>query len=68
MKEISPQETMKRLTCCHLTPLNNIEEACLSEEKEYAFLDNCASSNLIIIRNQSCLESFVYSGRAMQTT
>ena len=43
----------------------NIEEACLSEEEGDVFLDNCASSKLFIIRDQSCLESFVYSGGAI---
>ena len=50
------------------TTESSIEEACLSEEEEYVFLDSCASSKLFIIRDQSCLESFVYSGRAIQTT
>ena len=49
------------------TTESNIEEACLSEEEEYVLLDSCASSKLFIIRDQSCLESFVYSGGAIQT-
>ena len=50
------------------TTESNIEEACLSEEEVYVFLDSCASSTLFIIRDQSCLESFVYSGGAIQLT
>ena len=47
------------------TTESNIEETCLSEEE---LLDSCAFSKLFIIRDQSCLESFVYSGGAIQTT
>ena len=46
----------------------NTNEVCLSKEEEYVFLDSCASSKLLIIRDQSCLESFVYSVGLIQTT
>ena len=44
------------------------DEVCMAEEEEYVFLDSCASNKLFIIRDQSCLESFVYSGGVVQTT
>ena len=50
------------------TTESNTEEASLSEEEEYVFLDSCASSTLFIIRDQSCFESFVCSGGSIQTT
>ena len=50
------------------TTESNFEEACVSEEEEYVFLNRCASSKLFIICNQSSLESFVYSGGAIQTS
>ena len=41
---------------------------CLAEVKVYIILDSYASSKLFIICDQSCLKSFVYSGRLIQTT
>ena len=37
-------------------------------DNEYVYLDSCASKSLFIVRNQSVLESFVYSGSLIQTT
>ena len=41
----------------------------MAEDDDYVYLDSYyASKRLIIIRGQSCLESFVYSGGSIQTT
>ena len=40
----------------------------MTEDDEYMFLDSCASNKLFILRNQSYLESFTYSGEVTQTT
>ena len=39
-----------------------------AEDDEYVYLDSCASKHLFILRDQSFLESFVYSGGSIQTT
>ena len=40
----------------------------MAEDDEYVFLDSCASKRLFIVKDQSVLESFVYSGGSIQTT
>ena len=35
-----------------------------ADDDEYVFLDSCASNELLILRDQSYLESFTYSGGA----
>ena len=41
---------------------NNDDEVNMAEDDEYVYLDSGASKHLFILRDQSCLESFVYSG------
>ena len=47
---------------------NNDDEVNMAEDDEYVYLDSCATKRLFILRDQSCLESFVYSGGSIQTT
>ena len=47
---------------------NNDDEVNVAEDDEYVYLDSCASKQLFILRDKSCLESFVYSGGSIQTT
>ena len=47
---------------------NNDNEVNMAEDDEYVYLDSCASKRLFFLRDQSCLESFVYSGGSIQTT
>ena len=47
---------------------NDKDEVNVAEDDEYVFLDSCASKRLFILRDQSYLESFVYSGGSIQTT
>ena len=47
---------------------NNDDEVNIAEDDEYVYLDSCASKRLLILRDQSRLESFVYSGGSIQTT
>ena len=37
------------------------------EGDEYVFLDSCASNKSLVLRDQSYLESFIYSGGVIQT-
>ena len=39
---------------------NNDDEVNMAEGDEYVCLDSCASKRLFILRDQSCLESFVW--------
>ena len=50
--------------------IKKIEEVNMAEDEddEYVFLDSCTSNKLFIIRGQSYLESFTYSGGVIQTT
>ena len=41
---------------------NFVEEVHMAEYDGYVFLDSCASKRLFIVKDQSVLESFVYSG------
>ena len=47
---------------------NNDDEVNMAEDDEYVYLDSYASKRLFILRDQLCWESFVYSGRSIQTT
>ena len=47
---------------------NNDDEVNMAEDDEYVYLNRCASERLFILRDQSCLESFVYSEGPFQTT
>ena len=47
---------------------NFVEEVHMVEDDGYMFLDSCASKRLFIVKDQSVLESFVYSGGSIQTT
>ena len=47
---------------------NNDDEVNMEKDDEYVYLDSCASKHLFILSDQSCLESFVYSGGSIQTT
>ena len=40
----------------------------VAKDDEYVYVDSCASNRLYILRDQSFLESFVYSGGLIQTT
>ena len=47
---------------------NFVEEVHMAEDDGYVFLDSCESKRLFIVKDQSVLESFVYSGGSIQTT
>ena len=46
---------------------NNDDEVNMAEDDEYVYMDSCSSKRLFILRDQSCLESFVYLGGTIQT-
>ena len=47
---------------------NDDEVYMMVEENEYVYLESYASKHLFILHDQSCLQSFVYSGGSIQTT
>ena len=47
---------------------NDKDEVNVAEDDDYVYLDSCASKRLFILRNQSFVESFVYSGGSIQAT
>ena len=65
--EIQRMKTQMKLKYQSLSYNNDYKDN-TAEDDEYVYLDSCALKRLIILCDQLCLESFVYSGGSMQTT
>ena len=67
-RDTDDDEDFNELHMMNACKCNSPEELHTVGDDEYVYLDSCASKSLFIVRDQSVLESFVYSGSSIQTT
>ena len=67
-RDTDDDEDFNELSMMNACQCNSTEELHTVGDDEYVYLDSCASKSLFIVRDQSVLESFVYSGSSIQIT
>ena len=67
-RDTDDDEDFNELHMMNARKCSSTEELHTVGDDEYVYLDSCASKSLVIVRDQSVLESSVYSGRSIQTT